>query len=182
MEKTKEILRESISKGFLKVDKVHYERGEHKFTREVVNRGDAVAGLLYNSATKKYIFVKQFRPGAGKELIEIIAGTMDVEGETPEDCLRREILEETGYVMTGCQMICSAFASPGGSTEKMHIFQVVTNGEKSGVGGGVGDEGIEIIEYTDSELVHNLGLLVEDLKTFIALVYEMESGPLVDED
>jgi len=178
MEETKEISREKLSNGFLKLDKVHYECGDKKFSCEVVNRGDAVAGMLFNTATQKYIFVKQFRPGAGKELIEIIAGTMDVDGESAEKCFQREIEEEVGYAMTACQLICSSYASPGGSTEKMHIFQAITDGTKLGTGGGVGDEGIEIVEYSKVELVKNFKTLSEDLKTFVALIYELESGPL----
>ncbi len=172
MEETKEISRERISNGFLKLDKVHYERGASKFDAEVVNRGNAVAGLLLNTKTKKYIFVKQFRPGVGAELIEIIAGTMDVEGESPEECLRREITEETGYVMDRCELISASFASPGGSTEKMYIFIAETDGERNGEGGGVGDEGIEIVEYTIDEMVENLEELSKDLKTLLAINFE----------
>jgi ADP-ribose pyrophosphatase len=171
MEETKEISRERISTGFLKLDKVTYQRGECKFPMEVINRGDSVAGLLFNTSTEKYIFVKQFRPGAGEELIEIIAGTMDVEGEKPEETLRREILEETGFIMTSCELICSSYSSPGGSTEKIYIFNAVTDGNKSGTGGGVEDEDIEIIEFTADEIAKNFDILSRDLKTCLALIH-----------
>ena len=168
MEPTKEISRERISSGFLKLDSVNYKRGDKEFKREIINRGDAVAASLYNTSTKKFIFVKQFRPGVGEDLIEIIAGTMDVEGETPQKCLEREILEETGYIMSSCKLICSAYSSPGGSTEKIHIFNAITDGSRKGKGGGVGDEGIEIIEYSLQELNQNIEMLTSDLKTAMA--------------
>jgi nudix-type nucleoside diphosphatase (YffH/AdpP family) len=178
MEETKEVSRERISSGFLKLDSISYQRGDREFKREIIHRGNAVAALLYNTDTEKYVFVKQFRPGVGAEIIEIIAGTMDVDGESAEKCIAREIEEETGYVMTACNLICSSYSSPGSLAEKLHIFQAITDGTKTGNGGGVGDEGIEIIEYTQSELIQNLGILSADLKTFIALFYEMESGPM----
>ena len=153
MEPTKEISRERISSGFLKLDSVNYKRGDKEFKREIINRGDAVAASLYNTSTKKFIFVKQFRPGVGEDLIEIIAGTMDVEGE---------------YIMSSCKLICSAYSSPGGSTEKIHIFNAITDGSRKGKGGGVGDEGIEIIEYSLQELNQNIEMLSSDLKTAMA--------------
>lgn len=179
MSKTKEVSRENISKGFLKVDKVTYQCEDKEFIREVVNRGDAVAALLYNTATEKYVLVKQFRPGVGDDIIEIIAGTMDVDGETPKSCIEREILEETGYVMLSCKLICSAYSSPGGSTEKMYIFQAITDGTKKSEGGGVGDEGIEIVEYSKSELIENIEILSQDLKTFVSLTHELKVGSMV---
>lgn len=174
----KEASRKRISSGFLKLDEITYESNGKTIKRECINRGDAVAALLYNTSTEKYIFVKQFRPGVGAKLIEIIAGTMDVEGESPEECLHREILEETTYSMTACNLICSSYSSPGSLTEKIHIFQAITDGTKIGNSIGVGDEEIEIIEYSKSELIQNLGILSQDLKTFISLLYEMEVGPL----
>ncbi len=178
MEETKEIARERVSSGFLKLDSITYQRGEKEFKREIIHRGDAVAALLYNTDTSKYVFVKQFRPGVGAEIVEIIAGTMDVDGESAEKCISREITEETGYVMTACKLICSSHSSPGSLTEKIHIFQAITDGTKTSNGGGIGDEAIEIVEYTIPEINQNFGTLSQDLKTFIALYYEMTTGPM----
>lgn len=161
----------------LRIESISFKKGEKQISKEVVNRGDSVAALLFNSSTEKYILIKQFRAGAGKKLIEIIAGTMDVDGENKDECLKREIAEETGYLMTACNLISCSYVSPGYSTEKMHIYQALTDGSKSGE--GIPEDGIEILEYSMTELCDQFGVLSEDLKTHVALVYELEYGPII---
>lgn len=159
---------------FLTLEKVTFnadKENEHSHVRVV--KKDAVAGLLYNIKTKKYIFVKQFRTGANCDLIEIIAGTMDVEGESPEDCLRREVEEETGFIMTDATFLCACYPSPGVSNEKIYIFRATTNGEKSGNGGGVGTENIEIIELNSEEIYEKREELDMDMKTRLAWSEEL---------
>ena len=69
----------------------------NEYTREVFERGNSVAGIVYDTVKEKYIFVKQWRPGAEGDMIEIVAGSLDVEGEKPAEALKREIVEEMGY-------------------------------------------------------------------------------------
>ena len=166
---TIEISRKRLSSGFLKLDEITYQVGDKQVKREVINRGDAVCALLYNIKTKKFVFTKQFRPGSSSELLEVIAGTMDVEGESAESCMRREIEEESGYKATELKQIFCCYCSPGGTTEKIYIFQAITNGEKvEGAGGGVGDENIEIMEFTEKEMLESEELK-QDMKTCLAI-------------
>lgn len=174
---TKEIERQRIYSGFLNLDRVTYKRGDSEFKREIIDRGDAVCGVLFNTATQKYVFVKQFRPAANEEMLEVVAGTMDVEGESAENCFKREVLEETGFVVIVCNLIYSGYSSPGTLTEKMYIFQATTDGTKGGTGGGVGNESIEIVEYTREE-IEKYSELFKDLKTFVALSYEFTVGQI----
>jgi ADP-ribose pyrophosphatase len=157
--------RERVYEGFIKVDMLTLEVEEGKsFTREVMVRNDAVAALIFDKSQNNYILVKQFRPGPASDIIEIVAGTMDKEGESPEECIKREIEEEVGYKTDSLQYIASCYFSPGGTTEKIHVFYAEVS-EKISDGGGVGDENIEIIRSSGEELYK----YAEDAKTVISI-------------
>ncbi len=121
-----------------------YEGGmSETMTREVFERGHAVSVLLYDADRDVLVLVEQFRIGtfAAMEsgqiegspwIVECVAGIME-DGETPEDVARRESLEEAGCTVGDVVPICRCFASPGASTETVHLLcgQV----DSTGVGG-----------------------------------------------
>ena len=67
------------------------------------------------------LFVRQYRPAAGMDLLELPAGTLD-EGEAPEACARREVREETGMAAGKLELLGRFFLAPGYSTEYMHVY------------------------------------------------------------
>jgi ADP-ribose pyrophosphatase len=67
------------------------------------------------------LFVRQFRPAASVELLELPAGTLD-EDETFEACARREVREETGMAANRLEKLGEFFLVPGYSTERMAVF------------------------------------------------------------
>ena len=67
------------------------------------------------------LFVRQYRPAAGKELLELPAGTLD-EGEAPEACARREVREEAGMAAGQLEALGGFYLAPGYSTEYMHVY------------------------------------------------------------
>ena len=70
--------REPKYKGYLNIDELTVKTKKGKeIKREVMRRKNAVAALVYNTVTQKYIFVSQFRPGTGGDIIEIPAGVLD---------------------------------------------------------------------------------------------------------
>jgi ADP-ribose pyrophosphatase len=89
-------------------------------TREVVQHSGAVAMVPLISPTE-VILLRQFRYPAKKELWEIPAGTLEA-GETPLDCARRELVEETGYRAGKMTPLGGFFTSPGFCTEFLHLF------------------------------------------------------------
>jgi ADP-ribose pyrophosphatase len=88
--------------------------------REIVEHRGAVV-IVALDARKRVLLVRQYRPGAGGELLEIPAGTLE-ENEDPAPCAARELKEETGYHAAQWQALGYFYSSPGMSTEKMFLF------------------------------------------------------------
>ena len=103
----------------LRVDRVLFDDGIEA-TREVVeHRGASVIIPLLED--KRVLLVRQYRYAIGKELLEIPAGTCD-EDESPEDCAKRELQEETGFTCDDLEKVLECYVAPGYSTEKIHFF------------------------------------------------------------
>ncbi|MCB0213577.1 MAG: NUDIX hydrolase, partial [Anaerolineae bacterium] len=143
-------------------------------------RGDGAAALLFNIDTQRLILINQFRyptyaNGQGPGwIIEIIAGTVAA-GEDPQETIRREITEETGYYVDELTPITTFYPSPGGSSERLFVYYAeVDNHHKIESGGGLATEheDIQIVEYTlpDAWQALAAGQIV-DAKTIIALMW-----------
>lgn len=89
-------------------------------TREIVEHRGAVA-IVALDGRRRVLFVRQYRSGAERELLEIPAGTLE-EDENPADCAARELQEETGYHATQWRALGYFYSSPGVCTEKMFLF------------------------------------------------------------
>lgn len=94
-------------------------------TREVYDRGNGATILLYNLARRTVLLTRQFRMpafvnGHSGFLIESAAGLLD--NASPEQRIRQEAEEETGYRVESVEKIYEAFMSPGSVTERVHFF------------------------------------------------------------
>ncbi len=167
---------------YFKIDSVVIDELEDgkfttSYTRYKLSRPDAVALLVFNKDTNKVILVKQFRyPIANREsenILEVVAGKIDGD-ESPKTAAVRELEEEIGYSIKEERLSNSLemFASPGYSTEKIHIFlAIVEDSDKTSNGGGVAGEheNIEIVEIDLNEFMSKVrSNEIKDAKTIIA--------------
>ncbi len=144
--------------GYFKIDR---DRLKHRLfeggwsgemTREIFERGHAVAVLLYDPDLDRVVLIEQFRLGAyavlatewfddhaSPWLVECVAGIIE-KGESPEDVARRETIEETGCEISEIVPVCRYLVSPGGSSE--FVFGFCGRVDASGAEGvfGITDE------------------------------------------
>ncbi|MEM9439206.1 MAG: NUDIX domain-containing protein [Pseudomonadota bacterium] len=126
-----------------------FEGGEGpELSREVFERGHAVAVLPYDPIRDEVVLIEQFRPGAfGVEsdpwLIETIAGIVEP-GEGLADVAKREAKEESGLELMALQPIFRYFASPGGSTETVDLFFAAVDSREAGGYFGLAEDGEDI--------------------------------------
>ena len=104
----------------LRIDKIELPASGKITTREVVEHGDCVV-IVAIDGQRNTLLVRQFREAVGKTLLEVPAGGLKP-GEDPEDCVRRELQEETGFKPLKVEKLGGFYASPGFCTEFMHLF------------------------------------------------------------
>lgn len=118
---------ETISSSYLyrgrivniRQDRVKISGGQTAF-REVVEHPGAVAVIAINE-NKEVVLVRQHRQPAGEVLLEIPAGKLEP-GESPVDCARREMIEETGYDAEKYDQLTCFYPSPGFCDEIIYLF------------------------------------------------------------
>jgi ADP-ribose pyrophosphatase len=103
----------------LRVDTVKLPNGRET-TREIVEHENCVAIVALDDADN-ILLVRQFRKPVEKDLLEIPAGGIDP-GETPEDAVRREMREETGFLPQKVEKLGGFYSSPGFCTEYLHLY------------------------------------------------------------
>lgn len=148
-------------------------------SREAYDRGNGAAILLYDKSTGNVILTRQFRLPSylnGNKtgmMIEVCAGLLD--NDNPEDCIKRETEEETGYKISHVEKIFEAYMSPGAVTEILHFFIGEYSKEmKINDGGGLDDEGedIEVLELSFEEALQMIETgAIKDAKTIMLLQY-----------
>lgn len=174
---------ERLFDGFFKLDRVYlrHETPQGSMTPELmrlnIERGDGAAILLLNRDRRTVVLTRQFRyapyaRGDGGWILEIPAGTVPP-GKTPREVAHSELIEEVGYRPARLRKLSTFYATPGTTTERVHLFYgEVDNRHKMAAGGGLDSEH-EFIEVVEMPVGKALRLMKSskfvDAKTIIAL-------------
>ena len=180
----KNIKEEVLSDNWYTLYKYTYEYQKEdgqweKQQREAYNRGDGAAILLYDPKKGTVILTRQFRmptyvnKNRSGMMIEVCAGVLD--SDDPVACIKKEVLEETGFQLKEVQKVFEAYMSPGAVTEKLHFFVATYDDSiKVSDGGGAEDEteNIEVLEMSFAKAMEMIETGdIMDAKTIMLLQY-----------
>lgn len=157
----------NLYKGFFQVDLYQFEHAlfaggkSELISREILERGDAIAVLPYDPISDTVLLIEQIRIGAIKSkhspwLLECIAGMTDGSDDY-ESVVKKEAYEEAGLNLTELEFMLSYLSSPGGTTERLHLY--LARADLSDVESGV--YGLE----TEGEDIKTHVLSVDDALT-----------------
>ena len=156
--------REFLFRGFIQVEKVSFRHRLFNqpdyspvIQRELIHRPEAAGVLLYNDQQQRFALIEQFRVGALNDSesawqLEVIAGVLDGD-EAPEDCIRRESLEESGCEVQQLQHLFSFYPSAGACSEFFHLYAAEVELPKMGGIFGMPNEGeniqLHLFDYSE---------------------------------
>ena len=111
-----------VETGFIRLAELEVEGEGERFTRLVVRHPGAVVAVPVEPDREHVLLVGQYRAAADRELLEVVAGKRDVEGEAPETTASREMHEEIGRRPGRLVKLCEFFNSPGFCDEYTHLY------------------------------------------------------------
>ncbi|QKJ49071.1 ADP-ribose diphosphatase [Proteus vulgaris] len=147
-----------LYKGFFRMTEYRFKHRlfeggwSEEVKREVFERGNAGVLLAYDPKRDEVVLIEQIRIPAYETsetpwLLEVVAGMVEP-GESPEDVVRREAQEEAGVIVGRCEPIVSYLSSPGGTSERMHVY--------------VGE-----VDATTAKGIHGLACENEDIRVHV---------------
>lgn len=147
------------------IDRFRYEDGGEA-ERQLISHPGSVAIVAHDR--EGIYLVRQPREPVGEPgLLELPAGTLDVEGEEPIECAQRELVEEVGVRAAKWEPLRSIYTSPGFLEETVHLFEATDLSDIS----ARPEEGerIEVVKVPLSELSQSLER-IRDAKTLVGLL------------
>lgn len=124
-EKTTKV-RKVFNGRLIKVDVLDVKLADGMKARREIVRHPGASAILPRLPDGRFVFVRQFRKPAERELLEITAGTLN-KGENPDKCARREVTEETGYQVKMLKKLGKMYTAPGYTDEVIYLYYADLN-------------------------------------------------------
>ena len=166
---------ETLHEGWSKLLRLTVQMPDGRtMAREILNSSEAIAVLPYDPERRKVVLVRQFRAPVmhaegHPDFLEAVAGLLD--GGEPEECARREAMEEAGLRLGPLEPVGRAWSAPGITTERLNLFLApYTAADRVSEGGGLAEEheDIEVLEIGIGELASMVERnAIHDMKTLV---------------
>jgi ADP-ribose pyrophosphatase len=154
LQQVEEVSHEIKYQGFFRIDLRRFRHAKFDgsmsavVTRELFERGNAAAVLLYDPKADRVVMIRQFLVGAHYAglpawPLQIVAGMID-HADTPEATARREVEEEAGVKVADLKKITTFLPSPGGSTEAITLYCALVDSTTAGGVWGLAEENEDI--------------------------------------
>lgn len=183
--------RKTVFKGRYKVEEYLFDydrvakRGRlEDVQRLVFERGDSAAALIHDVERDVIVLAEQFRiatydKGPGY-IVEAMAGSVE-EDEEPEDCIRREMMEEVGYRADKLILVANGYVSPGSSSERIFLYYapVATDDlvDPKASGLAAEKEDIKRIEFSREDFLDRVDAAFFDDAKVMALGFWLKAQP-----
>jgi nudix-type nucleoside diphosphatase (YffH/AdpP family) len=183
--------KKTVFKGRYKIDEYvfDYDRVAGKgrlidVTRLVFERGDSAAALIHDVERDVIVLGEQFRiathdKGPGY-IFEAVAGSVE-DDEEPEDCIRREMMEEVGYRADKLTLVSNGYVSPGSSSERIFLYYApvatadLVDPKASGLAGE--KEDVRRVEFTREDFLARVDAAFFDDAKVMALGFWLMAQP-----
>jgi nudix-type nucleoside diphosphatase (YffH/AdpP family) len=183
--------KKTVYKGRYKVDEYVFDfdraAGKGRLTdvaRLVFERGDSAAALIHDVERDVIVLAEQFRiatydKGPGY-IVEAMAGSVE-EDEEPEDCIRREMLEEVGYQADKLTLVSQGYVSPGSSSERIFLYYAPVKTadlvDPKAAGVAAEKEDVRRVEFTREDFLDRVDAAFFDDAKVMALGFWLKAQP-----
>jgi ADP-ribose pyrophosphatase len=183
--------KKTVFKGRYKIDEYTFDfdraAGKGRLTdvkRLVFERGDSAAALIHDVERDVIVLAEQFRiatydKGPGY-ILEAMAGSVE-EDEEPEDCIRREMMEEVGYRAGHLTLVTQGYVSPGSSSERIFLYYApvmtadLVNPKASGL--AAEKEDVKRVEFSREDFLARVDAAFFDDAKVMALGFWLKAQP-----
>jgi nudix-type nucleoside diphosphatase (YffH/AdpP family) len=183
--------KKTVFKGRYKIDEYVFGydrvagRGRLEDVKRLVfERGDSCAALIHDIERDVIVLAEQFRiatydKGPGY-IVEAMAGSVE-EDEEPEDCIRREMMEEVGYEADKLTLVSQGYVSPGSSSERIFLYYApvktadLMNPKASGL--AAEKEDIKRVEFSREDFLARVDAAFFDDAKVMALGFWLKGQP-----